>query len=580
MTNDPLPPEFAALSEAEIFSHGHLPAAAAYCRTLGLVELVDRLVPSRMNLRPGLVVQAMVLDTLSGRTPLYRLEEFMAGQDRELLLGEAVDAESFDDNTLGRSLDAIFAAGTSHVLAEIGIRAMRAFQLDCRVVSYDTTSTSVWGDYRQNEEAASSKGPVVTYGHSKDHRPDLKQFMTELLCVERGIPIFGRTLDGNSSDKNSNNDMLTRISSIMARQGLGPGAFVYSADSAMVTERNLALIDDSTRFVSRLPANYSACANAIREAVDSDAWTDIGGLSENPGSKNRPGANYKAFETTVVLHGRPYRAVVVHSDSHDKRRQKKLDKDLQSSKMDLLKALKGTTTVYHCEADAAEAAKTIAAMSASFHFLEPKVGSFQARHRGRPPKNRPAPTQTKYELSWEVKENEDAVAAGRKEAGCFVLISNVPIEGDDGLTAAELLRVYKGQYGVESDFAFLKDPLVVNDTFLKSPHRIDALGMILIIALLVWRLMERTMRAWAENNDDDLPGWDGKATRKPTTFMMTTAMWGIQTVRTKDGRRFPTGRISDRQKAFLKALGLGGSTFTDPTASCNPIIPNKRHQKG
>lgn len=580
MTNDPLPPEFAVLAEAEIFSHGHLPAAAAYCRTLGLVELVDRLVPSRMNLRPGLVVQAMVLDTLSGRTPLYRLEEFMAGQDRELLLGEDVDAEWFNDNTLGRSLDAIFAAGTSHILAEIGIRAMRAFQLDCRVVSYDTTSTSVWGDYRQSEEAASSRSPVVTYGHSKDHRPDLKQFMTELLCVERGIPIFGRTLDGNSSDKNSNNDVLTRISSIMARQGLGPGAFVYSADSAMVTERNLAIIDDSTRFVSRLPANYSACANAIKEAVDSDAWTDIGRLSENPGSKNRPGANYKTFETTVVLHGRAYRAVVVHSDSHDKRRRKKLDKDLQSSKMELLKALKGTATVYHCEADAAEAAKTIGAMSASFHFLEPKVRSFQARRRGRPPKNRPAPMQTKYELSWEVKENEDAVAAGRKEAGCFALISNVPAEGDDGLIAAELLRVYKGQYGVESDFAFLKDPLVVNDTFLKSPHRIDALGMILIIALLVWRLMERTMRSWTENNDEDLPGWDGKATRKPTTFMMTTAMWGIQAVRTKDGRRFPIGRMSDRQKAFLQALGLGGSTFTDPKASCNPIIPKKHHQKG
>ena len=42
--------------------------------------------------------------------------------------------------------------------------------------------------------AASPPGPVLTHGHSKDHRPDLKQFMTELLCVERGVPIFGRTL--------------------------------------------------------------------------------------------------------------------------------------------------------------------------------------------------------------------------------------------------------------------------------------------------------------------------------------------------------------------------------------------------
>jgi len=57
--------------------------------------------------------------------------------------------------------------------------------------------------------------------------------MTELICVDRGVPIFGRSLDGNSSDKDSNHEMLTRISFIMAKHGLGPGAFVYVADSAV-----------------------------------------------------------------------------------------------------------------------------------------------------------------------------------------------------------------------------------------------------------------------------------------------------------------------------------------------------------
>ena len=38
---------------------------------------------------------------------------------------------------------------------------------------------------------AKARAPKITYGHSKDKRPDLKQFMTEFLCVERGIPMFG-----------------------------------------------------------------------------------------------------------------------------------------------------------------------------------------------------------------------------------------------------------------------------------------------------------------------------------------------------------------------------------------------------
>ncbi|MBA3904976.1 MAG: hypothetical protein C0522_15085, partial [Rhodocyclaceae bacterium] len=117
-----VPAEFAVLEGAELFSHGPLPAAAAYGRALGLVELVDQMVPTGMALRPGLAVQAMVLDTLAGRTPLYRVEQFLAGQDVELLLGEAVPAALFTDTNLARFLDAIFAAGTAKMVTALGGR--------------------------------------------------------------------------------------------------------------------------------------------------------------------------------------------------------------------------------------------------------------------------------------------------------------------------------------------------------------------------------------------------------------------------------------------------------------------------
>ena len=47
---------------------------------------------------------------------------------------------------------------------------------------------------------------------------------------------------------------------------------------------------------------------------------------------------------------------------------------------------------------------------------------------------------------------------------------------------------------MEQNFGFLKDPVIVNALFLKSPRRIEALGLVLVLALMVWRLMERTMR--------------------------------------------------------------------------------------
>ena len=60
-----------------------------------------------------------------------------------------------------------------------------------------------------------------------------------MLCVDSNIPILGATRDGNASDKTINSEVLTNISKHMARHGLAPGAYVYVADAAFVTEDNL-----------------------------------------------------------------------------------------------------------------------------------------------------------------------------------------------------------------------------------------------------------------------------------------------------------------------------------------------------
>jgi len=573
MKIDSPPAGLEALEGAEVFSYGHLPSAAAYCRRLGIVEVVNDMVSSQMELQPGVVVQAMVLDTLSGRSPLYRIKEFLTNRDVELLVGEDLPANAFSDVNVGRSLDAMFETGPSKIITALGVRATDIFFLDTSLPSYDTTSTSLWGDYRGCEADQAPPGSVITWGHSKDKRPDLKQFMTELLCVDRGVPIFGRTLDGNSSDKTSNNAVLSRISSIMAKHGLGPGAFVYVADSAMVTESNLEAVGPN-RFLSRLPANYKECERAIGVAVDSGAWTNIGRLSENVTKGTRPCAQYKTFETTVTLYGKTYRAVVIHSSSHDKRRQKRYDRLVASSAKAIKDALKKMPDVYACEPDAKRAAAQAEKLSDRLHNVRVSISTEEVRKRGRPPKNRPAPTRTIHRLVWEVCENSAGVARLRELAGCFVLLSNVPLDGEGAMDGAALLRAYKGQYGVESDFAFLKDPLIVNDVFLKSPSRIDALGMVLIIALMVWRLMERSMRSHVKNTGTLLPGWAGRPTDKPTSFMMTTVMAGIMVARI-GRRRSLLCPPQDRPMAFLTAMGLDSNAFIDPGCKCTPIIPRE-----
>ncbi|HCA80815.1 MAG TPA: hypothetical protein DEP53_13890, partial [Bacteroidetes bacterium] len=118
------------------------------------------------------------------------------------------------------------------------------------------------------------------------------------------------------------------------------------------------------------------------------------------------------------------------------------------------------------------------------HEVIVEIEERQKRGRGRPSADGMGPMQTIFVLKFRIAEREQEVLRRRSEAGCFVLISNVPVEGDGALSGGELLKIYKSQNAVEMNFAFLKDPLIVNDLFLKTPRRIEALGMILIISVL------------------------------------------------------------------------------------------------
>ena len=179
----------------------------------------------------------------SGRSPLYRLEEFFAHQDTELLLGQALPAHAFTDDTVGRVLDRLYDFGTMRLLTDCAVRAVRRFDLERRSVHFDTTSRSVWGEY---QFAETQDLPFqVTYGYSKEKRPDLKQFVLSMLCVERAVPIWGKPEDGNASDKTLNATLLSEITQRLACYGVQPGASICIADAALVTADNLAALRDT-----------------------------------------------------------------------------------------------------------------------------------------------------------------------------------------------------------------------------------------------------------------------------------------------------------------------------------------------
>ena len=515
----------------------HLPIIKTFADDLDLVETVNRLVPTQMEVKPGIVVLGLVLDTLTGRSPLYRLVEFYEGRDTELLLGERVPAGTFNDDTVGRVLDLLFKAGTQQIFSELAMKAVRKNGISTRAVHFDTTSVSVHGEYRVDE--ASPPPFEIVEGGSCDHRPDLKQFLISTLCVGDKIPIFGKNEDGNRSDKEINNTILSQISEHMARFGVEEKAFIYIADSALVTPKNLEELGDGQPFITRLPASYGECGRAIADAIRADQWDELGQLSRTKPTANRPAALYCVAETTVTLYDKTYRAVVVHSSAHDKRRHKKIDRELAKESEALQKNFREhCLSEYACEPDARAAAQAWASQPSRYHDLSFEIEPHPTYAKGRPKKDQPRRvTKVSYRVSCHLQQKASALEQMRLEAGCFVLLTNVSKEGEEAADAREILSLYKEQHGVEQNFAFLKDPAVVNAIFLKSEERIEALGLILLISLLIWRLIERSLRKHVEDTGCPLTGWDNKPTTSPTALMVASKFKNTTVIRIGSQRR-------------------------------------------
>lgn len=537
----------------------HLPIVKQYAKRIGLVETIDQIVDSQMDLSPGMAILAMVLDTLSGRTPLYRLTEFFEEKDTELLLGSAIEPDCFCDTNLGRAMDKIFEAGTLKIFSQLSQNAISVYDVDARRVHFDTTSVSVYGNYD------STGSPFhITYGHSKDKRSDLKQFLISMLCVDSTIPILGSTEDGNASDKALNNELLSNISKHMALYHLAPGAFVYVADSAFVTKDNLNAAG-STNWLTRLPATYNECSRVILQAVQADEWINIGPLAEERTGPKRPPAHYKTYESTVKLYGRAYRAIVVHSSAHDKRRHRRIDRQIDQDRKQLEKACKkASSTPFFCRADAQAAGQQLAHTAVQgYHNVTVDIEEVPKYGRGRPPKGKArTPLRYEYVLTTNICAAPEKVDPLRLQAGCFVLLTNL-IDQQEDWPADELLKLYKSQIGIEKNFSFLKDPAIVNAIFLKKAERIEVLGLILLISLLIWRLMERSMRQYVKAKDCTLTGWEGRATKKPTSFMMTTKFTGTLVITIGKKRQFAKP-LKDFQLEYLKAMGVTAQAFTVP----------------
>ena len=315
----------------------------------------------------------------------------------------------------------------------------------------------------------------------------------------------------------------------------------------------------------------------MTETVAHNTWEEVGVRAHTKPTKHRPATSYQAYAGAVTLYGTAYRAVVIHSSTQDKRRQQRLERDIQASYSTAQSAARRVEQqAYLCRADAEAAAAQLRAVPAPYHLVDVTVEEQPVYGRGRPSADKPRPISAmRYRLKTAINPQIERIARLEEEAGCFGLRTNVPTVGELAHSARAFLTVDKDQQGTEPNYGFLKNPVLGNRLFLKKPERIEALGLILLLALLLWRLMERAMRAYVDTSRTPLPGWDKQATERPTAFMMITKFAGVIVMKLGSHRQLARP-LSGVQQQSLMALDVSVTCFTLPTGSQRTAMAARR----
>lgn len=274
---------------------GHLPVIRAIIDELGIAEVIAARSPPHVLSRVSDAECAvlMILNVLSGRVALFRMNEWLGHSDASLLLGEGVPADGFDDSRLATALDHLDAVGTDVLLADVVARFLaRPDRPSTYSVHQDTTSLSVYGDYEGVE------GLVPTWGYSKDHRPDLKQLVFGMaLHGAVGMPLVARLMDGNTSDVTANRDLLADL----AQQLPEDDEVTIVADCKLVDGGTLGrLLSQGFHVVSLLPDTFSLRSELIEAAYAErpapETWPV---LEEKPGKRKAdPALFYRGASVT------------------------------------------------------------------------------------------------------------------------------------------------------------------------------------------------------------------------------------------------------------------------------------------
>jgi transposase len=540
-----------------------LPILERFLSRLRLREFLREHLPhedGRTRVPTATALLLLLRNLLISREPLYGVGEWTARHEPALLGLSEPQVSALNDDRIGRALDRLFDANIPALALRVAAHAVGEFDVRLDQLHNDSTTVTFHGNYESAERERTLRGRLrlaVTWGHNKDHRPDLKQLLYILTVTGDGaVPVQFRVESGNATDDRSHQGTWELLCQLTGRRD-----FLYIADCKLTTENMAYLHQRGGRFLTVLPRTRSEDV-AFRAAVVRgeihwrwihDKYDDEGQLVDRfsicePASQTAEG----------------YRLIWYHStrkaELDAQARLTRLERALK--RLDELRAkLASSRTRYRSHAKVAEAVEAVLRECdvtgwITVEIQEQVLEKYRQERRGRPGE------KTRY-----VKEEKRRFALLHRielerldeEARCDGIFP--PVSNDRALRDQELLLAYKQQPAIERRFEHLKTDFVVAPVYLKEVSRIQALLCVYFFVLLVEALLDRELRRAMERKGiESLPLYpERRACRRPTCRKVVDLFEDVQRHTLTAGKRPPeifSTELTRLQRRILRLLGI------------------------
>jgi transposase len=561
-----------AVAIHQISPVAHLPLVLGVVRKLNVAALIDTFCPSHPAnvLSCGHGVEALLLAILDGHHALYKVGARLEDRGMLSLLQPGLKRESLHDYRLGRILDALFAANLHRVFGAIALNALEVYAMATPWLHQDTTTITLYGAYE--EEARPVEGPVPprpAYGYSKDGRDDLKQVLLSLGVSSDGLPLRMGVRDGNTSDST---ETPVAIEECLALGLDGVRGIV--ADSKAYCKRTLGLcLEKRVGLITLVPRTC-----AVRQELE--AWGQQHGplplLLEKPGRTRQERMRSWHGQSVVRqveveyadarLAVEELRFLVVHSSqlaqqaaaAYTAAQAKEAERVAEHSQ-------RVEARCFACAADAEAAISDYEGQGQGRRGRKPRLWRYHALHyhveavsapkkrtrRGRPPKAEAPQVEVRYRLV----VHPEALAPSEGAHGWTVLATTVRPEL---CTDAELLQAYQEQHiTVEPGFRWIKNPAAISPVWLEKPERVAALAMLTVVGLLVYAVIQRQVRLYLREHDQQVPGNKGP-TSTPTAAVVFTLFAPVMLVQfaVDEQLNLQIHGVQDYHRIVCEAVGI------------------------